>query len=258
MLKSASNGQRGFTLIEMSIVLVIIGLIIGGILKGQELIDSSRQKNLINSIDHIKADTTTFVDRYKSMPGDFSRVTLLPNSGLLTAGNDDGVVGAVATGTTAALANLTGVTTAGKENNEFFNQMLAAGLGSAGTITSAAPACFSGLCTTPSPLPSGAYPQSGLWIVYGFHAGANLIGPSSPLTTHWLSFSRFFNGALGATTATGAVISAQRASQLDNKYDDGIAGTGSIRSTDTGNCTGAAGYAAATTTVDCSLLFAME
>lgn len=38
--------QSGFTLIEIAIVLVIIGLLLGGILKGQELINSARVKNL--------------------------------------------------------------------------------------------------------------------------------------------------------------------------------------------------------------------
>ena len=41
-----SNHQSGFTLVEMAIVLVIIGLLIGGVLKGQELINSAKVKNL--------------------------------------------------------------------------------------------------------------------------------------------------------------------------------------------------------------------
>ena len=40
--------QSGFTLVEIAIVLVIIGLLLGGILKGQELINSAKVKNLAN------------------------------------------------------------------------------------------------------------------------------------------------------------------------------------------------------------------
>src|SRR5262249_49069165 len=67
-----SAAQKGFTLIEMSIVLVIIGLIIGGILKGQEIVESSRQKNFITQLDSTRAAVNTFVDRYRALPGDFN------------------------------------------------------------------------------------------------------------------------------------------------------------------------------------------
>ena len=49
--------QAGFTLIEIAIVLVIIGLLLGGVLKGQELITSARVRNLISQQDGIKATT---------------------------------------------------------------------------------------------------------------------------------------------------------------------------------------------------------
>ena len=49
------NKQRGFTLIEIAIVLVIIGLLLGGVLKGQELITGARVRNLIGQQDGVKA-----------------------------------------------------------------------------------------------------------------------------------------------------------------------------------------------------------
>lgn len=52
---SMSNHQRGFTLIEIAIVLVIIGLLLGGVLKGQELVTSARVRNLISAQDGVKA-----------------------------------------------------------------------------------------------------------------------------------------------------------------------------------------------------------
>ncbi|MDP3686236.1 MAG: prepilin-type N-terminal cleavage/methylation domain-containing protein, partial [Sulfurimicrobium sp.] len=56
--------QQGFTLIEIAIVLVIIGLLLGGVLKGQELINNARVRNIINQQDGIKAAYFGFQDRY--------------------------------------------------------------------------------------------------------------------------------------------------------------------------------------------------
>ena len=50
-----TEAPRGFTLIELAIVLVVIGLLLGGILKGQELIESARARNLISQMDSIRA-----------------------------------------------------------------------------------------------------------------------------------------------------------------------------------------------------------
>src|ERR687890_662978 len=64
--------QRGFTLIEIAIVLVIIGLLLGGVLKGQELITGARVRNLIQQQDGVKAAYFGFLDRYRALPGDYS------------------------------------------------------------------------------------------------------------------------------------------------------------------------------------------
>lgn len=63
--------QQGFTLIEIAIVLVIIGLLLGGVLKGQELITSARVRNLISMQDGTKAAYFGFLDRYRALPGDY-------------------------------------------------------------------------------------------------------------------------------------------------------------------------------------------
>jgi len=67
--------QNGFTLIEIAIVLVIIGLLLGGVLKGQELITAARVRNLISTQDGVKAAYFGFLDRYRALPGDYNSAT---------------------------------------------------------------------------------------------------------------------------------------------------------------------------------------
>jgi prepilin-type N-terminal cleavage/methylation domain-containing protein len=62
--------QSGFTLIEIAIVLVIIGLLLGGILKGQELINSARVKNLGTDFRNIPLFIYGYQDKFKTLPGD--------------------------------------------------------------------------------------------------------------------------------------------------------------------------------------------
>ena len=62
--------QTGFTLVEIAIVLVIIGLLLGGILKGQELINSAKVKNLANDFRTIPTYIYGYQDKFKALPGD--------------------------------------------------------------------------------------------------------------------------------------------------------------------------------------------
>ena len=66
--------QSGFTLVEIAIVLVIIGLLLGGILKGQELINSAKVKNIANDFRVIPTYIYAFQDKFKSLPGDDAQV----------------------------------------------------------------------------------------------------------------------------------------------------------------------------------------
>lgn len=65
--------QRGFTLIEISIVLIIIGLLLGGVLKGQEMINDAKIRNIEQDMAGIAAAIHTYQDRYKALPGDDKR-----------------------------------------------------------------------------------------------------------------------------------------------------------------------------------------
>jgi prepilin-type N-terminal cleavage/methylation domain-containing protein len=67
---SSQRTVRGFTLVEIAIVLVIIGLLLGGILKGQEMITQAKIKNVIADFSGISAAYHGYVDRYSKVPGD--------------------------------------------------------------------------------------------------------------------------------------------------------------------------------------------
>jgi prepilin-type N-terminal cleavage/methylation domain-containing protein len=69
-MKRQYSKQSGFTLVEIAIVLVIIGLLLGGVLKGQEMITSSKGKAVNNEKSGIQAAFTSYFDRYKALPGD--------------------------------------------------------------------------------------------------------------------------------------------------------------------------------------------
>jgi len=62
--------RKGFTLVELAIVLVIIGIILGGILKGKSLMDSARVKRLERDLKSLEAVVWTYYDRYGRFPGD--------------------------------------------------------------------------------------------------------------------------------------------------------------------------------------------
>ena len=91
--KFSSTGQGGFTLIEIAIVLVIIGLLLGGVLKGQELINTARVRALNNTVDGITAAWFSFQDRYRAFPGDYATAQSQVNlPGAPAGGNANGQI----------------------------------------------------------------------------------------------------------------------------------------------------------------------
>lgn len=83
--------QAGFTLVEIAIVLVIIGLLLGGVLKGQSLIDSARVKNIIQQSTSLTSAVNAYQDKFRSLPGDdVQGTTHAP--GATGNGNGDGQI----------------------------------------------------------------------------------------------------------------------------------------------------------------------
>lgn len=67
--------QAGFTLVEIAIVLVIIGLLLGGVLKGQEMIENGKIKSVISDMKGVSAAFYSYQDRYRAVPGDDAAAT---------------------------------------------------------------------------------------------------------------------------------------------------------------------------------------
>ncbi|MCZ4306473.1 prepilin-type N-terminal cleavage/methylation domain-containing protein [Zoogloeaceae bacterium G21618-S1] len=66
--------QRGFTLVEIAVVLVIIGLLLGGVLKGQELINNAKVKSLVQEFKSVSTMVYGYQDRFRFLPGDDPQV----------------------------------------------------------------------------------------------------------------------------------------------------------------------------------------
>src|SRR5262249_35034469 len=90
--------EQGFTLVEIAIVLVIVGLLLGGILKGQEMITQAKIKNSISDFSGVSAAYFGYLDRYRSTPGDDASATRWSGA---TAGNGDRKLAGLFNSTTA-------------------------------------------------------------------------------------------------------------------------------------------------------------
>lgn len=90
------DGESGFTLIELAIVLVIIGLIVGGVLQGQALITNARTSNYQNAAQGYIAAVETYRQRYNAFPGDDDQASTRFGAGV-TDGSGEGVLTAADT-----------------------------------------------------------------------------------------------------------------------------------------------------------------
>jgi prepilin-type N-terminal cleavage/methylation domain-containing protein len=243
--------QQGFTLIELSIVLTIIGLIVGGILKGQELINNARIKAQVAQIDNIKSAVFTFQDRYNYLPGDYPTPVNLGWASGTSLGDGNGFIGTLTTtgGTGSSAAVLTDAhTTANTEAVAVWPELAQANLmggylnsgGAATSITSLGAVSADGFL--PAKMASGVE----VWL-----ATFSITPPAGTGNTAVTTTSLAIR--LDGSTDGSAAPSIKRPDMisLDSKYDDGLPGVGSIvvGSQSTADCAASATAYATTTGV---------
>lgn len=187
---SMKRSVKGFTLVEVAIVLVIIGLILGGVFKGQALIDNARVRSLSTEVSSIQTAWFSFQERYRSIPGDFSKAGTQIDSAAL-AGNGNGRIDD------------------SRERAGVWQQLSLAGFikgqydgeqSSVGTATDVE--CATGTCPT--------NPFNGYYKITYSAQAADAVNPANEIYT-------------------GNQIPVNILSQLDNQLDDGIPNSGRFR-----------------------------
>lgn len=100
-----TRNQSGFTLVEIAIVLVIIGLLLGGVLKGQELINSAKVKNMANDFRNVQVMIYGYQDKFKKLPGDDNTAVARWTLAAGHEGNGNGVIAGLWSATNPTAAN---------------------------------------------------------------------------------------------------------------------------------------------------------
>lgn len=191
--RPAGNGQEGFTLVELAIVLVIIGLILGGVIGAQALMNNARVNNMETSVKGYQAAIASYAGTYGAMPGDdtaasgrFPTATITVTNTTASTTAPDGLV----SGTTPFRDPGTAIT-ATYEQQLVWHHLRAAGLIENATIHWGQPA--------------GPFPGS-----------------------FWGVQNNAFDLNSGLSVCLSAVPQAQ-AAQFDQQFDDGVPNTGNVR-----------------------------
>lgn len=190
--------QTGFTLIELAIVLVIIGLLLGGVLKGQELINSAKAKSIASEIKNVQVYIYGYQDRYKALPGDDKAADTHLTGGVLAAAGStlgDGVINGNWNSTTKT-----------DESYMFWQHVRLGGFATGS----------SDIDTASTYLPTNAV---------GGRIGVQSITATFGTTV--------VSGMTGTYVVCTASVPAKLAQQVDSNLDDGVGNSGSVRIIDT-------------------------
>jgi len=218
--------QSGFTLIEIAIVLVIIGLLLGGVLKGQELINSAKVKNLATDFKNIPVYIYGYQDKFRALPGD--DIAVANHLGATTcvapcaAGDGNGVLGNKST------TDVWTSTTATDETQQFWIHVRLAGLAAGPT---------SGV--------TDYRPTNSVGNVIGIQSGTNCTAAATPAASCTANFvtpikDTNSNAIRGSYVICSTGILGKFVKQMDIQMDDGETDKGSMLATPTASYTMAA------------------
>jgi prepilin-type N-terminal cleavage/methylation domain-containing protein len=267
--KCGVTGGDGFSLVELSIVLVILGLLVGGILAGQSLIRAAELRSVSTDFSRFESSVFTFRDKYFALPGDMTNATAFWGIAGGTTGNDAACFDATSNGTTTCNGNGNGriFHSDGVAENapEWFHawvQLKNAGLvegsytgrrASAGATREAVP----GVNVPRSKISNGGFTL--LTITFGNGDAGWYSGDYSPM----LMF-----GTQAANLETyGNILKAEEAWNIDTKLDDGMPGLGRVRTFhNNANCVSSvaesdqniATYNLTATAVACNLIYSLN
>lgn len=204
--------QTGFTLVEIAIVLVVIGLLLGGILKGQQLIDSARVRNLADQNSGIQAAYYGFIDRYRNLPGD-----MLCTAAVTAVGSAVSPSGAACT-----------INVGGDGNGRIDSVTEAAAVWAHLSVAGFLTGTYDGLIADDSAVPTAAqYPTTvaNNGVPPNAFQGAILLGHTNDYIT-----GNARDSVVRLGFSFGGNIPPPLLRDLDQKLDDGIAGSGVMRS----------------------------
>lgn len=199
------NSRSAFTLVEIAIVLVIIGLIIGGVLAGRELITAARVRAQVAQIEEYNTAVTAFKLKYNCSPGDCASAS---SFGLGTDGNGNGSLENFRGEPLAVIYGVRGI------ELKYFWEHLGNSKLIAGTYTSGnTPGINSPALKLPGKVSGGMWVSDSYVVAQDPNALANLNKPA------WLILS---NTAYEGLLVANSVYSHANAFALDSKMDDGF------------------------------------